>query len=814
MIDIVVVGPPTSQGRILTLDNALCILADPGWNGTDSLDCYNEHILNIDIILLSQTSVHYIGAYIKLLHDHPQLRTVPVYSTLPVSRFGRIAVCELYRSCGKLGAVEDNDIELTDLVKHFNAIKSLNYSQTLHLSMIHNKAINLSLTAYNSGYSIGGSIWLIENNINERIVYAPVWNHAKDEFLNNCKLFNNSDLMRPTTFITNCEYAASKLTHSQRIDKFLDVIQQTLAQGSHVLLPTSLSGRFFELVLPMILHRNLNAKLYLLNYTGLENMKTLANFIEWMNSNLTKIWENEKQSKLVLENNRINTIKYADLKSLDVSTPHIFFMDDHEFVTGSTLSQFVIDMHKKLKFAVILTEQPNRESIMYKFFAKWKTSVDNEGDLVTIDLPKLKLVSVTEKPLRGQELAKYEKHIQERREEAVKTELEELERKKQEEMLDTELKEGEVSDDDDEDDDEAEEEGRQENKLAINSAVSNVHADNIIKIAEIKYQETKSLTDILALPRDFNVTTLKHKHRMFPMVNNKLVIDDYGIVIKHEDFKVYDDDRFPIIKETKDEEGEKETEKLMDSSNKRRKLESSVVHYLDAMNDPVSRSTKKTTLNVKCGFSFVDLSGVHDLRSLKFATQQLKPRKVVILPQINGGDQDQLMNELNEEKMNEILSRSVTKSTLQIEFIKCLLNNTVSLGNVITSYELTLDESLVTNLNWKLLNDEYSVSYVTGKVEKIKDWEYQLHPNPKKSNIATDNGMLTNTKIGDIKLTQLRKLLTLNNHRVELLGDGRLVIDDEIIIVKADEGNVHIQGSLSALFYKVKKVVENMLATI
>lgn len=780
MLTTTVIGPATSQARLINLDGTLTVLADPGWNGTDSLDFYTQEIINsIDIILLSQTSVHYIGAYVKLLIDHPSLKSVPAYSTLPVSRFGRIAVCELYRTCGLLGPVVDNLIELADLTNIFNAVKPLNYAQTVHLSHLGNKPTNLSLTAYNSGYSIGGSIWLLESNNNDRIVYAPVWNHAKDTFLNSCNLFTNSRLHRPTCFITNCDYSTSKLPHPQRVTLFLDTLQETIKNGIHALIPTSLTGRFFDLVLPLILHRNINAKIYLVNYTGLENMKTLANFIEWMNSNLSNIWDNEAQSQIVLENNRITPIAYNDVHTLDLKTPHIFFTEDLDLIPGAALTQLLIDFHaKKTAAAVVLTEKPNANSQMNRLFTKWRTSVDNEGDLVTIDVPKLKLVTVSEKPLRGQELAKYEKDIEERREKARVE------------------KEGEGDGDGDGDGDG---EGEGEGDMNGDGAgdVDGDDDDDEEGEGEKPQQQQPSAAtsaDILSLPRDFNVSSLKHKHRVFPFVNNKLTVDEYGIVISHDDFKVFDDDRFPV---------EEITTLPQEPKVKRRKIEQNVAHYLDALTNPLSRTTKKTTITIKCGFAFVDLAGVHDLRSLKFAAQQIKPRRVVILPQVHGGDQDQLMSELAQETQRDVLSRAA----VQTEYIRCPLNETITLSDVVTSYELTLDTQLAADLRWKLLNNEYSVSYVAGTVQKNNDTEYTLHGS------GTPPGPAA-TKIGDIKLTQLRRSLASMHHRVELLGDGRLVIDDEVIVVKSDEGHLLLQGTLNRLFYKVKSVVENMLATI
>jgi cleavage and polyadenylation specificity factor subunit 2 len=899
MFEFTPIGNGYTQAKLLCIDNTITILADPGWNGIDSLDFYNEYVQSIDMIILSQTTIEYLGAYVQLLHTYPRLRNIPIYSTLPVSKLGRIAICELYRSIGLLGPINGNLIELNHISKYFNSIKSFNYSQTINLSHINNKLINLSITAYNSGYSIGGSIWLIENNINERIVYAPIWNHAKDSFLNNCKMFHNSDLMRPTTFITNCEFTSSaKLSHQLRTEKFLKLIEENINSNTSVLLPTSLSGRFFELLFTILQHKKLNAiNMYLINYTGLENLKISSNFLEWMNSNINKLFENELDSSKLL-NNRIQSINFKDLNKLINNTyniPKIFFIEELDMIDNSLFNKFLIDMNSKLNYSIILTERPNKSSKLYSFYKTWKQNVDSnennlkEGQLILLEMPNMKFKSFDEDLLRGKDLSNYEKKITERRELEIKLEKEELERQKLQDLADKEVIDIDT-DTDTESESESESEfgsglnqdlkknGSKENGNNINTELKQQESNkedvkqsveittNIIKEAEIKYQLDESkflkINEILNLPRDFDVQNMKHKNRMFPTVNFKFNNDDYGIVIKHEDFQVYDDDRFPIVSNDNeiivdkvsgdlednnenrdynqdginndnydddddrefDEHGKrrKRNKRITNDNNNKRQRNNNVntnsvdiLKFLDPMIDPVNRTENSATINIRCGLTFIDLSGNHDLRSLKFSTKQLKPRKVILLPEFKGGNLDDLMIDLQNDTKRDL---KLLQSNLEIEYIKSKLNEKINLGNVITSYEILIDDQLVSNINWQLLNDEYNVGYVSGVVEKIKDWEYKLKPLNLTDNSlissSLKNSSISNIKIGDIKLTQLRNFLKLNDYRVELLGDGRLVIDDELVIVKNNEGNLTIEGGLGSLFYSIKKIIENMLATI
>lgn len=895
MFEFTAIGDGSSQAKILSLDNTITILADPGWNGTDSLEFYAPYVNSIDMIILSQTTTSFIGAYAYLLHQHPQLRHIPTYSTLPVTKLGRVSVCELYRSLGLLGPVDGNSIEFNDVLRYFNSIKCLNYSQTIHLPHVNNKLINLSLTPYNSGYTIGGSIWLLENNINEKIVYAPIWNHSKDEFLNNCKIFNNSDLVRPTTFITNCEFVSSKYSHSTRVQTFMQLIEKTLYSGTNVLLPTTLAGRFFELIIPILLNNKISASIYMLNFTGLENLKILSNFLEWMNQSIIKLWENENQSEILFERNRIQLIKFEDLDSL-VNTsefqrkPKIFFVEEMNLMDGSFFSQFLIDMNSRLSYSMILTEKPNLNSKLHQFYKIWRQGVDateadpKEGSHIVLEIPDVRLASVKEELLRGKELAAYLKKIGERKELELKLEKEEMEKRRLEEMLEAGVKvETDTEDEEDEEDADAEKvlanidqnikadesalSGNTLTKKDSQTAVGVEITANIIKTAEIKFQLDDSkrlkMDEILMLPRDFDVRNLKHKNRVFPFVNNRYNADDYGVVVKHEDFQIYDDDRFPILgadatnahengndnkgsgdesggsgMESDEEQGRGKKRNRRGGDRRRRKrrggnrnrrnggndgndgsgrrgkeenaLYQPAVYSLESTVDPVVREKTTSRVTVRCGISFIDLGGNHDLRSLKFTAKQIKPRKVIILPGVSG-NADDLMLELSEDTKQSILSGNDHSANIDVEYIKSKMNQKIDLGDVITSYELLLDEKLASSLHWQTLNDGYSVSSVGGVVEKLKDWEFKL---TELGSTASSTMAVSSTKIGDVKLAQLRRALATKKHRVELMGDGRLVVDEELVVGKASEGNLSIEGGLGGLFYEVKDLIENMLATI
>lgn len=863
MFDFITIGTPTSQAKILTVDN-VTILADPGWNGVDDLSLhYPSYVDKINIILLSQSTIEYIGAYAMLLYTYPRLREIPTYSTLPVAKLAKITTCELYRSIGVLGSIESNIIEINHISKYFNSIKSINYSQTLQLN-------DLSITAYSSGYSIGGSMWIFENKISEKIIYSPIWNHLKDKILNNCNIFNNKNLIRSTTYITNSEYTSSKLSYSSRIEKFSSLIEESFNLGKSIILPTSLTGRFFELLLNILANKKLSAlQLYIINYTNLENLKILNNFLEWLNSNIIKFIdaEDEDSENKIFDISRIKTMTLTEFDNmLDVQSfkksPKIYFLNDFNFIDSSLFNQFITSINSRLNYSIILTELPNINSKLQQFYNLWMGN--DEGVMKDLKIDNFDLVYYVDEILRGTELSNYESKIMKRRE-AEK--MQELERLAAINNLENDSDSDEDDDDDDDDENTNADNNIAEKDIKLKGADTGINSLEIneFKEIELKYTLNESkilkLNEILSLERDFNVSNLKHKNRVFPNVQFKFNSDDYGVVVNQDDFQIFNDDKFPIISDDIndddnidydindavadadlddiqfDEHGKRKrrTKSSNSLANKRRKSNNSINiiskdfdidNSLDSLNNPITRTkhVKKTSLNF--GFSFIDLSGNHDLRSLKYVVNQLKPRKVILLPVMKVGD-----GNVNNGKTIISLIDDVNK-TKNTEILNASLNNQINLGNVITTFEILVDNKLVNSIHWKLLNNQYNIGFINGVVEKVKDWDYKLKPDqsdkavikagidtttiePSTSNSSTI-ARPTTIKIGDIKLTELRKILKskLNNLSVEMLGDGRLVIDDEIIIMKDNFGNININGGLGLLFYKIKNIVNDMLATV
>ncbi|KAH3665517.1 hypothetical protein OGAPHI_003703 [Ogataea philodendri] len=816
-----------SQARLLTFDGQLNILADPGWDGVSDLQYLEPYVPNIHLIILSQTTVEYLGAFAYLLYKYPILRRVKTYSTLPVSKLGRLATIELYRSVGLVGALKGAILEVQDVENYFNSIVTLNYSQSVSLT---GNLSGITITAYNSGHTLGGSFWLLNKDA-EKIVYAPTWNHSKDFFLNPGRL-NQTHLMRATTLISGSDLGSS-LSHKMRINKFLELVQLTLMNGTSILLPTTITGRLFELFPLLDHHVPPNFGFYLLSFTGKKSLEFSGNMLEWMSPDITKNWENQNQTPF--ESNRLKLVSLKDLNSLEPG-PKIIFVDGTDMEAGSLSRECFMELCSKHNTALLMTERPAVNTTAYEIYQEWERQVSEQsgskdGSLVILD-KKMSLSVSREDNLRGSELTEYKKSVEERRHLQKEQEVQE---RMNNDLLDTMI--GEEDDDDDDDNDNLFDEAEAEEELetGANGEIKTTTSTALTQSTKLTKDEDDRITvdKILQMPMDFDVRNAKGRNRMFPFIVKKVTIDDYGEVIKHSDF-MREEEKFPLKPAFEEEEEEVVEEYLENGKRKKRTVRRQVkksrkaaaieqskpkdtVFNLDPLVNPQVRTIKPVTVDIRCGLAFLDLSGLADLRSMRITFNSLKPRKVILLPNTSdalmGGSVDVMKAVMNQQKSKMMdLYKSDTAGILNTDYLRPKLNEKIDLGNVVTSYDLVVSKELDGLLNWQTITGGYSIAHVFGEILPVAEGEKLLKLSP-----PTNTSMMPVSNyisIGDIRLTELRRKLTELNHVVEFRGDGTLVVNNQLAVRKISDGNLVIDGGMSPLFYQVRGLVQDMLAYV
>ncbi|GME95764.1 unnamed protein product [Ambrosiozyma monospora] len=515
----------------------------------------------------------------------------------------------------------------------------------------------------------------------------------------------------------------------------------------------------------------------------------------------------------------------------------------------------------------MMTEGPHPDSTFYDLYAEWErlVSQDNrlsDGSLAILD-QNFTLTIPTEIALHGTDLNSYLKKVEERR--AHQKEIE-LEQKKNDDLLNDDI----FEEDDAEDDVEpgvlkleGDNEDAAEGKTTTSTSIMQSTRHNDVKDED----ENVPINSILKMPMDFDVRNAKGKNRMFPFIVKKVAVDDYGIVINHNDF-MREEERF-ILKATEadgdraeesaddgDESDNQEADYNEKSGNKRKRrgkrggrkkrrkggykgsensnvLERkrlATLYNMDPTVDPVSIKKTTTIFSAKCGITFVDMSGLADLKSMKITFNNLKPRKVILLPNTSYssyiGDCNSIMQSMVKQQRDKLMGQSFfsqnVNGVLGTDYIKAQPNELIDLGSVITSYDLQLDDDLDKQLKWQEITGGYSIAHIVGEVSKNEDdvnnrttTIFKLH-NLSKDKLATldVNASAKKLTIGDVKLNELRLQLSRQHHHAEFKGDGALVVDNQIVVRKITDGRLVVDGLVCRLFYEVRDLVNSMLAVV
>jgi cleavage and polyadenylation specificity factor subunit 2 len=368
-------GAQSSSSRasqsILELDGGIKILVDVGWDDTfdtrdlaelEKLVLINEgpcsvltlhlyrHIPTLSLILLTHATPAHIGAFVHCCRTFPLFSQIPIYATSPVISLGRTSLQDLYASAplaatflptasvsetgaaaaasalsaegegitkaaGSTGRILLQPPTTEEIARYFSLIQPLKYSQPHQPSPspFSPPLDGLTLTAYNAGHTVGGTIWHIQHGM-ESIVYAMDWNQARESVVAGAAWFGGSgasgtevieSLRKPTALICSSKGGdkfAPAGGRKKRDDLLLDMIRSSLAKGGTVLIPTDTSARVLELAYSLehawrdaatgekddVLK---GAGLYLAGRKVNTTMRLARSMLEWMDENIVREFE-------------------------------------------------------------------------------------------------------------------------------------------------------------------------------------------------------------------------------------------------------------------------------------------------------------------------------------------------------------------------------------------------------------------------------------------------------------------------------------------------------------------------------------------
>jgi cleavage and polyadenylation specificity factor subunit 2 len=172
----------------------------------------------------------------------------------------------------------------------------------------------LTITAYNAGHSLGGTIWHIQHGM-ESIVYAVDWNQVRENVLSGAAWLGGSgaggaevieQLRKPTALVCSAKGVERVVSggRTKRDELMLDTIKSAVAKGGTVLIPTDSSARVLELAY-LLDHawaadaNNIggvplkSVRIYLATKSIGATMRYARSMIEWMDENVVREFEAE-----------------------------------------------------------------------------------------------------------------------------------------------------------------------------------------------------------------------------------------------------------------------------------------------------------------------------------------------------------------------------------------------------------------------------------------------------------------------------------------------------------------------------------------
>ncbi|KAI0487161.1 beta-lactamase-like protein [Xylaria cf. heliscus] len=928
---------------ILELDGGIKILVGVGWDESFDIAKLKElekQVPTLSLILLTHATTEHIAAFAHCCKHFPLFTRIPVYATGPIIGLGRTLLQDLYASTpaaattipsSALDGVSYPDHHASsdfllqaptadEIATYFSLIHSLKYSQPHQpLGSPFSPPLNgLTITAYNSGHTLGGTIWHIQHGL-ESIVYAVDWNQGRENVYAGAAWLGGAggggaevieQLRKPTALVCSSRGSEKQSLsggRTKRDEQLLDKVRTCVAKGGTVLIPTDSSARVLELAY-LLEHawradspsgdgQLSQAKLYLAGRNVHSVMRYARSMLEWMDDSIVREFEaiadgskratgaadGTRQGKdagpfdfrylrLLDRRGQVDKVLSRDSDS-DTSVGKVIIASDASLEWGFSKSVLKYLAQDPANM-VILTEYPSLASSSHPSLARtlwtwWKDRQENttEGEASSDTPQDLDLIDARKEALEGTDLARYQQWLAQQR------------------QLQTTLQggggatletSGDVGDDVSESSSESEDSEDEQQGRALNAATT------LGQVGRKKAALTDEDLGVNVLLKkkgvhDFDVREKKGRDRFYPHPVRRKRDDEYGEVIRPEDFLRAEerddgdgvdveqlgkgDDHDNLGKKRKWDDVTLANKNNGSLVNKRPALvrnmtdelqmslpDGGVDDELDAIpddqdetvNGPSKLVVTTERITVKLQIDFVDFAGIHDKRSLHMLIPLIQPRKLILV----GGSSEDTMALASDCK------KLIAEGSFDIYTPN--MGTTVDASVDTNAWVVKLAPTLVKQLKWQSVRG-LSIATVTGRLlaaqkqlarnndeeaanKRIKTEEPQssepaevpvepiLDVLPMNMASAT-RSMAQPLHVGDLRLADLRKAMQQSGHTAEFRGEGTLLVDGSVVVRKTATGRIDVEsiglpvgggpaGQMGGAFYAVKRTIYENLAVV
>jgi cleavage and polyadenylation specificity factor subunit 2 len=915
---------------LLELDGGVKVLVDVGWDenfDTRQLAEIKKHASTLSFILLTHATTSHLGAYVHCCKHIPIFIQIPVYATSPVIAFGRTLLQDLYAStplaatfipssASPEDAASPSDAARSNILrqaptpeevtKYFSLITPLKYSQPHQplASSFSAPLEGLTLTAYNSGHTLGGTIWHIQHGM-ESIVYAVDWSQARENVIAGASWFGGvgggeviEQLRNPTALVcssTGADRPALPGGRKARDDTLLAHIRTSLAKGGAVLIPSDSSARILELA--WVMERTWqegsndpllkNAKVYMASKSAHATLRHARSLLEWMDDSIVREFEGEDENTTQTHrragNRQVNGqaskpsrpfqfkhVKVVEKKAqleriLKGEGPRVVLASDLSLEWG--FSQIALEeIAQNPENLVILTEnkgsnpitnneaadpaasqsvRPHPDETLWEWYTRRSDGVALEKgpsgeqlEQVHTGGRSLSVREVLKVALDPAETQVYQQYVatQHQMQSALAS-------------RDT-AAEGDVDDaiDDDSSSSSSEDSDDEHQGRALN--VSAALGGNRNKVA-LKDEDLG--VSILLRKKgvyDFDVRHKKGRNAVFPYTHSRKRGDEFGDYIRPEDFlraeekeeqTGQDDDRSGPALGQKRKWGDT-NDARNGRANKRQQTsqgqsalanvaevpgdssesesEEEAEPETDAFHGPAKVVFNNRTITFNARLAFVDFTGLHDQRSLQMLIPLIGPKRLILTSGTKGE-----VDFLAEDCRTLLKGSGSDAEEDSTHILTPVIGQTVDASVDTNAWIVRLSRNLVKRLHWQNVRNMGVVTLtgqlkgeeahskieedVRAKKQKLLKSEQPQDALPHAestesigpvldmmpSNIsASTRSVAMPIYVGDLRLADLRRLMSVAGHSAEFRGQGCLLIDGVIAVRKLTTSKIVVEG--------------------
>ncbi len=668
----------------------------------------------------------------------------------------------------------------------------------------------LTITAYNAGHTLGGTIWHLQQGL-ESVVYAVDWNQVRENVLSGAAWLGGSaggaevieQLRKPTALVCSSKGAERNPLaggRKRRDEMLLDMIRATVAKGGIVLIPTDTSARVLELayLLEHAWRKEAsngssdsplkNTKLYLASRNVGATMRYARSMLEWMDENVIREFETDasgaanrqykrtdsKQASNREKHDRSNQPSGAPCAPFDFNYLKLLERRSQiEKITSNKAARVILASDSSLEWGfsreilqriaadpsnlIILTEEYGLVAdndghhglgrTLWEWFQERRDGVAMETgsdgqnlEQVHTGGKELLFRNAERVSLEGKELAIYQQYLATQR--RLQDTLQAASGANLETSADA-LEENSSSSSSSSEESDPERQGK-----ALNTSAAVAHL-NRNKMGLNK--ETLGVNILLRQPGvyDYDVRGKKGREQMFPFVSKRRRGDDFGDLIRPEDYLRAEERDEVVGQDMRDngpgkQAGLGQKRKWEDSGlqngvgrqgsngpNKRRQgpagnaeppmnmtngnangnhntedeedeiPEDSDTEPEDVVVGPSKVTYNSSSVQANLRIAYVDFAGLHDQRSLSMLIPLIQPRKLILV----GGTTSETTYLADDcrQKLNPH-SIELTNSSANTVFTP-LIGETVNASVDTNAWTVKLSEALVRRLNWQSVRD-------------------------------------------------------------------------------------------------------------